>query len=58
MENSSEWHTQVVGVSIDRNGMFEREKRIKGGSKMNINKEGLKIKYRGFKGIFKGFVFG
>ena len=36
MENSSEWHTQVVGVSIDRNGMFEREKRIKGGSKMNI----------------------
>ena len=35
-------------VCIDMNGMFEREE----------NNEGLVIKYRGLKGIFKVFVFG
>ena len=44
-------------VCIDMNDMFEREENI-GGLKDEYNKEGLKIKYRSLKGIFKVFVFG
>ena len=40
MENSREWHR---GMCIDMNGMFEREKRIKEGSKMNIIRKNSKL---------------
>ena len=41
VENSREWHTG--GVCIDMNGMFEREKRITGGSEKNIIRKSSKL---------------
>ena len=44
-------------VCIHMNGIFEKEEN-KGGLLDEYNKERLKIKYRGLKGVFKVFVFG